>query len=407
MSSNETTLDKTTFAPAMLGSTPGVTLTFAALIYAFSIVLIDIAPFFVGIYVDRFSLSLSQAGIALTVDQAGGVLGAIAGFFLMPRIRWRALIVFASLVGTVANVLTAFASGYTELLFIRFCSGFGVVLVTTVSACILARAVSPDRMFGLGLAIAMGLSALAVVLLDWLRIHYGSAASLASGAFWMGLALLLSPFMSAHVGHIVQESSGQESAPSLDSTKTMGITALVALGLFGLSVNVVYGFVERVGLANGLDQSGVASALALGYIFSAGGSLIPTIFGAVGGRTRWIFLTTVVFLASLTGLYLANTVSLYTLAFACYASAWNMGLAYYMSLVSENDPEHHFTRAMYIVNVAMQSIGPAIAAVALVGAPLKIVFVIAPIPAIFAALLVGVISARHQSSDPINREPST
>ena len=105
---------------SLLGTSPGVTLTIAALIYAFSIVLIDIAPFFVGIYVDQFGLSLSQAGIVLTVDQAGGVLGAVVGFFMMPRTRWRVLIIAASLIGTLANLFTAFASTYSELLIVRF-----------------------------------------------------------------------------------------------------------------------------------------------------------------------------------------------------------------------------------------------------------------------------------------------
>lgn len=385
---------------SLLGTSPGVTLTIAALIYAFSIVLIDIAPFFVGIYVDQFGLSLSQAGIVLTVDQAGGVLGAVVGFFMMPRTRWRVLIIAASLIGTLANLFTAFASTYSELLIVRFFSGFGVVLATTVTACILARAASPDRMFGLGLAIAMGLSAVAVILLDWLRIQYGAAAGLASGAFWMGLALLLAPLLSAQVASVVQDEATAPDPNTQSRMKAMGITALIALGLFGLSVNVIYGFVERIGLANGLDQSGVASALALGYVFSAAGGLIPTVFGAVGGRLLWITVTTVVFLVSLTGLYLANTIPLYTLAFAAYASAWNMGLAYYMSLVSANDPSHHYTRAMYIVNVAMQSAGPAIAALALVDAPLEIVFVIAPLPSLLALVLVGGVFLRQHLASP-------
>ena len=50
-----------------LGSSPTLTLTLAALLYAFSIVLIDIAPFFIGIYVDFHGLSLPQAGFVQTI----------------------------------------------------------------------------------------------------------------------------------------------------------------------------------------------------------------------------------------------------------------------------------------------------------------------------------------------------
>jgi MFS family permease len=391
-----------------LGETPRITLAIAALLYAFSIVLIDIAPFFIGIYVDYLNLSLSQAGFVQTVDQAGGVLGAITGFFLMPRIIWRNIIIVASVVATAANVVTAMADSYAMLLAVRFVSGFGVVLVTTVSACILARSLMPDRVFGIGLAVAMILSAVAVWLLDWLRVDYGYAVSLGSGAIWLGAGLVLSFLLPRSIGGprdnadaVGAEAEGMDSL-ALDRSaldrSAMGRSALIALGLFGISVNVVYGYVERIGIANGLDQSGIASALALGYIFSALGSLVPTIFGAMGGRLKWIALTTIIFIATLYGLYAANTVALYTLAFAVYASVWNMGLTYYMSLIAENDPQHKYTRAMYIVNVAAQSVGPAIAASLLTGAPLTIIFVIAPVPALIAAVLIFTVARRTRNT---------
>jgi len=381
-----------------LGDQPTLTLGIAALLYAFSIVLIDIAPFFIGIYVDYLNLSLSQAGFVLTIDQAGGVLGAIVGFFLMPRIAWRKLIIVASIIATMANFVTAMVDSYMMLLVVRFVSGFGVVLITTVSACILARSLMPDRVFGIGLALAMTFSAVAVWVFDWLRVDYGYAASLGSGAIWLGAGILLAFLLPRSIGDPTESYDISGGGARASGSQVVGLAALIALGLFGISVNVIYGFVERIGLANGLDNSGVASALALGYVFSAFGSLIPTIFGAVGGRMKWIVLTTVVFFVSLCGLYSANTIALYTMAFAVYASAWNMGLAYYMSLTAENDPEQKFTRAMYIVNVAAQSVGPAIAAAVLAGAPLSIIFVIAPLPAMIAVALVLVFVSRSKKS---------
>jgi len=378
-----------------LGGSPLTTLALAALIYAISIILIDIAPFFIGMYVDALGLSLSQAGFVQTVDQAGGILGAIAGYFLMPRIAWRTLIIVASLIAVLANISTALVDTYYLLAVVRFVSGFGVVMITTVTACMLARAASPDRAFGIGLALGMSLSAVAIWLLDTLRAEYGFSASLGSGALWLTLGLILAFFIPVNIGG--RADASPKSPKEKSQTKAMGWAALAALFLFGLSVNVVYGYVERVGLANGLDQSGVTNALAFGYIFSAFGSTIPLIFGAVGGRLKWIAFTTLLLLGSLLALYMADSVSLYTVAFGLYASAWNMGLTYYMSLTAENDPEENLTRMMYIATVAAQSIGPAIAAVALTGASLSVIFVVAPGPAFVAAILVFVIASRGRN----------
>jgi hypothetical protein len=209
---------------------------------------------------------------------------------------------------------------------------------------------------------------------------------------------------------IPRELGGQSDKPNklnsftIDAhTKKMGWTGLIALFLFGVSVNVVYGYVERVGLSNGLDQVGITNALALGYIFAAFGSAIPLIFGAVGGRLKWIAFTTLLLFGSLAALYMSGSVLLYTVAFGVYTSTWSMGLAYYMSFTAENDPEEQFTRMMYIVTVAAQSIGPAIAAAALTEAPLSAVFVIAPGPALLAVILVVVVSAKTRKIPGVKR----
>lgn len=377
-----------------LGKSPFVTLSLAVTIYAISIILIDIAPFFIGMYVDALGLTLPQAGLVQTVDQAGGVLGAIVGYFLMPRIAWRTLVFLAATIAAIANALTATVDTFGLLIAVRFVSGFGVVLITTVTACMLARAASPDRAFGVGLALGMALSAVAIWLLDAIRVEFGLSVGLGSGAIWLSAGALLAMFLPGELAGRCDATADVPVKERIPNTIAMGRAALLALFLFGISVNVVYGFLERVGLGNGLESSGVANALALGYVLSVFGCLVPTVFGSVGGRMKWIALTTALFLASLTALYLARSVSIYTVAFGLYASAWNMGLAYYMSLVAANDPEERYTRMMYIATVAAQSIGPAIAAATLTGAPLSAVFVISPLPAVAAAVIVFVVSFR-------------
>lgn len=367
----------------------GRTLAIACLLYAFSLILIDIAPFFIGLYVDHLGLTLSQAGLVQTVDQAGGVLGAVAGFFLMPRANWRTVIVAASIVAAVGNAFTAAADGFFVLCAIRFVVGFGVVLITTVTSCVLAQAVVPVRAYGAGLALGMTLSAVAIWLLEGLRSHFGDAAALGSGALWLGLGAVLALLLPRSLNGPSEPVLPEEVPRMKGGGRNAGRIALVGLLLFGVSVNVIYAFIERIGLSNGLDQRAVANAMAFGYIFSAGGSLIPTLFGESGRHLRWIAITTMVFLASLLGIYGAHSTLLFTIAFAIYASAWCMGLAFYMSMTAENDPGHRYTRMIYIVNVAAQSVGPAIGTLVLTRASLSAVFLVTPLPALVAAFLVS------------------
>lgn len=367
----------------------GSALAISCVLYAFSLILIDIAPLFIGLYVDHLGIPLDKAGFVQSIDQAGGVLGAVVGFFLMPRMRWRSIIVAASLVAALGNAATAFAGGYVMLCVIRFVAGFGIVLITTVTACLLARAAVPVRAYGAGLALGMMLSAVAIWLLEGLRSEFGNAAALGSGALWLSLGTVLALLLPRTVGGSPDPVLPEEVPLMKGGARNAGRIALLGLLLFGVSVNVIYAFIERIGLANGLDQSSVANAMAFGYIFSAAGSLIPTLFGETGRHLRWIGITTIVFVGSLAGLYMARSTAIFTVAFAIYASAWCMGLAFYMSMTAENDPHQRYTRMIYIMNVAAQSLGPAIGTLVLAQASLSAVFLATPLPALVAAMLVS------------------
>ena len=380
-----------------LGEHPRTTLAIACTLYALSLILIDVAPFFVGMYVDSLRISLSQAGFVQTIDQAGGVVGAVLGFILMPRAPWRSLILGASIVATIANAVTGLADSYLMLCLIRFASGLSVVLLTTVCACIMARATVPDRAFGAGMAISLLLSAAAIWLLDALRAHIGHGAALSSGALWIGAAMLLSLLLPADL----RDGTGDPGISDREGTRldtiAFGKIALVGLLLFAVGANIVSGFTERVGLANGLTSAEVANAAAFSYILSIVAVLIPTIVGVAGGRLKWIALTTLLFFGAIWALYDSTTVFSYTIAFAAYLSAWGLGLTYYMSLVADNDPDEKFTRMIYIMNVAAQAIGPAISAMLVAKGSLSIVLLVAPFPAAAAFAMIAIFAARRPS----------
>lgn len=373
-----------------LGDSPRQTLVIAGLLYSFSLILINIAPFLVGMYVDHFQVSLGAAGVVQTVDQAGGLLGAVVGFVLMPRFGWKGLVLIALLIAAVSNALTAAADSYAVLCAVRFLAGFGAMLITTVTACVLAQATVPLRAYSAGLAAGMLLSAAAVWLLDALRIAYGDPIALGSGALWLGFGGLLALFLPRRLSGPVNPHGEAVTPRARRCPQTVGKTSLIVLLLFSVSINVIYVFIEHFGFANGLARGDATNALALGLLFAAAGSLIPTMFGVAGGHLKWISMTTLIFFGSLVGIYSAQTTVLFALAFGVCASAWCMGLAYYMSLIAENDPERRYTRMIYIVNAAAQSIGPAIGVLVLSRATPPAVFAVPPVPALLAVLLVAI-----------------
>lgn len=190
------------------------------------------------------------------------------GFILMPRVDWRSMMFWSALCATLANALTGFAGGYLALCLLRFVAGFSVVLLTTVSACILARAAVPDRAFGAGMALSMVLSAAAIWILDLLRTHVGYQASLSSGALWLGVGVFLTLLLPKGLRSGRRNADPAAGNERGSGTVAIGRAALVSLLLFAVGANVVSGFTERVGLENGLASSDVARASATSYVIA-------------------------------------------------------------------------------------------------------------------------------------------
>lgn len=375
------------------------TLLAGMLIYALSVVLISVSPIMAGLYADVLKLSNSEIGWILSIEQAGCVAGAIFAFWAAPRVSWKSLILFASLVALLANVFTGFVTSFASLAAIRLVSGVATNTITLIASCILARALNPDRAFGGGLFFACVINALSVWVLSSSREVLGYQLTIGSGALLFLASMMLVSLLPRQLG------GPNDSAPMLDTPNGayagMSVAparaGLAALVLFGVSLTIVWGFLERLGLENGLSNVQIEWAFGLGLLGSGLGTLAPALVGDAGNRVRMLFITTAVLLVALAITWWSRGLVMFTVAVSLLAGAWNMGLAYYMAQTSTNDPSGRYTRAIYIAIAASQSIGPAVAAVILGYASLGSVLIAAPVPAVVALILVIAVGRRRQS----------
>lgn len=371
----------------------------SALIYALSIVLISVSPLMAGFYADQLKLSMSEVGWVLSIEQAGCVLGALLAFWATPRMQWKALIIFASIIAILANALTGLMTEFTSLAVMRFVSGTASNMITLVASCLLARATQPDRAFGSGLLVSCVINGLWVWLLNTARQEFGYKTTIGSAALLFTASMLLAFVLPRSFGG---PRDTWRLDPQSDSRPTMSAwparAGLVGLVLFGISLTIVWGFLERLGSANGLSGNEVAWALGLGLLGSGLGALAPALLGDAGNRSRMLSITTLILFVALGLTWLSHGVVLFTVSVSLLAGAWNMGLAYYMAQTSTNDASGHYTRAIYIAIAASQSIGPGLAALLLGHFSLISVLVVSPIPAAIALALV--VAVARKSTQP-------
>lgn len=375
-----------------------LTLGASTLIYALSVILISVSPIMAGLYADVLKLSNSEVGWILSIEQAGGVGGAVFAFWATPRVRWKALVIGASLVALLANALTGFMTDFVSLAVTRLWSGLACNTITLVASCMLARASQPDRAFGAGLFSACVITGLWIWLLHVSRETLGYQATIGLGALLFVASMLLALVLPRTLG------GPGDAGPGLDTQTAVGETTHVAaaraglagLVLFGISLTIVWGFLERLGLANGLSNDEVSWAFGIGLLGSGLGALAPMLIGDAGNRVRMLSITTLLLFASLGFTWWARGVVMFTVAVSLLAGAWNMGLAYYMAHTSTNDASGRYTRAIYIAIAVSQSIGPALAALILGHARLGSVLVASPLPAFLALALVVVVGRRKK-----------
>lgn len=367
-----------------------LTMGAVTLIYALSVVLLGVSPIMAGLYADELKLSISEIGWILSIEQAGSVVGALFAFWATPRVRWKSLLIGASVVALLANALTGFMTDFVSLATMRLISGFTSNTITLVASCLLARASQPDRAFGGGLLAACVITGLWVWLLNTSRSIWGYQVTIGSGALLFVASLLLTLALSRRLGGPGDAGPGLDAQTDVRGTAnaTSALAGLAGLVLFGISLNIVWGFLERLGLAHGLSNDEVAWALGIGLLGSGLGALAPALIGDAGNRVRMLSITTLLLFASLGLTWWSSGVMMFTLAVSMLAGAWNMGLAYYMAQTSTNDVSGRFTRAIYIAIAASQSIGPGLAAVILDHASLTSVLVASPLPALLALALI-------------------
>lgn len=359
-------------------------------IYGAACALLGVTPVLAGIFADHFHLSLSEVAWLLSAEQTGGFVGSLVGYWLTSRTPWRRLIVAASLITAGANLLSGSMGGYSTLMLCRFVSGFGMVLTTMVAACVIARSEQTVRAFGAGLFLSVLSNVIQIWLTESTKARLGYSASLAAGAPFYILCAVAAFALPRTLGAEPQARQLIGATPELGKNR-LGATGVVGLVLFGISVNAVWGFVERIGRFNGLSSDAIAAGLELGTLGGLLGGLVPTILGSRVGVARMIAINTALYLAGYALLCCSFNSLTYSGAICLLMSTWTMGLVYYMALVSRNDPSGRQTRLMNAGTVFAQALGPLLSGMVLAWGTLSKIGYLAAGPAILALALVVVV----------------
>jgi hypothetical protein len=225
------------------------------------------APLMVGIYVDELGLSLIAAGGLLTLEL---VALAFATFDtrLFSRLPIRRVALSAAIVAAVANYMTFLEQSLEVLVLCRLIAGAAAGILYRVMTIAVAESNHREVLYGVVVAVASLVCAIALGLLSFLatKVLNGAPFLVQAGLFAILLPLLFG------------FGSGAVSAPRLAvQVIPHGVRWLVCGNLLlWLSVGAFWSVAERLAVSHNISKDLMYLAFSMSSVASIGGAVLAT-----------------------------------------------------------------------------------------------------------------------------------
>jgi predicted MFS family arabinose efflux permease len=317
-----------------------------------------IQPMLVGAMVDTLGFSEPRAGVVIVGEMTGFTLASLAASLVLHIWNRRAIAVAGITLVFLCNLLASTATEFTPLLAYRAIAGMGSGFLLSSFNATAAATREPERIYGLGFGLFLGVGALFLVVVPDVIIEAGLKGTyLAVAALCVPVLAITVLWLPRYTPQVKRQIDG---AP--EKTRIGVLMFLANILVLYVGHQAIWAYQERMGVAIGLDISTVGLILGIALATGFLGAWIAWGFGVRFGRT----ITQVVSLSIsiLAALLLVYGGSLFTYAAASILIplSWYYGLPYMIGIAAWLDPSGRAVTvggAMWPIGSAL---GPAIAA---------------------------------------------
>ena len=322
-----------------------------------------VQPGLVGGLVEAGGLGASEAGLIVSAEMLGM---AVASLLLTIRLRlpWKPILVTAALAMAAGNLACMAASAFPVLVAARLLAGVGSGGFVALSFVALGRADDQDRAYGFYISWCLLYGAIGLFGLPRL-VEAGGLGPVF--AIFAVLPLAALPFASAMARSSDVAASDSVSTDGRDVTPLAPIAGLGAVFAYFLAQGSVWAFLDRFGIAGGLEYSDVGNALAICSIAGIAGAVLATWQGPRWGRRTPLAFGVIVSVASLLLMGGRQQVLGFTILASLFNAAWNYVHPYLLASMAAWDRSGRivlWTAALQTFGLAA---GPALGAAVLTG----------------------------------------
>lgn len=282
--------------------------------------------------VDGLGYSEGDAGRVGSMNIYGAALGALGAVALVGRIRWRAFAAFALVALMAIDVASLFVVRPGALMALRFVHGTVGGSLVGVAYAVFARTRSPDRVFGMLLAVQFGLGGLGVMVLPRLVPVYGHGVLFGTLIAFSFLALLMLPFLDRYP-------AGRIARPAASGGIRKGLLAATVVALFLFQAGNMALLVYMIPMARhfGLGTEHASTVLGVATWIGIAGCLAVVVFGTRYGRAWPLAIATVLTAVSLVAFHWSGVAGVFLLANCVSSIMWSFVVSYVLGMCAEFD----------------------------------------------------------------------
>ncbi|MFJ4375485.1 MFS transporter [Pseudomonas japonica] len=303
----------------------------------------------------QWQLAPSQIGDLFSAELGAMSLATLPAFYWLKRVDWRRAALLAGVAFIAANLLSIWASGYSTLLALRFCSALagGSLMIVCLSSA--ASTANPSRVYGLWVMGQLVVGAIGLSVLPRLFEHYGLAACYLLLAVLMALFLPLARYFPQ--GAPVAAQAG-EAAPLARGKVALGILGILA---FYISLSGVWTFIGAISAGAGISAEASGEVLAIATVMGIVGAGCASLIGDRLPRGLLLLLGYGLMIGSLLLLLGQPPLARLALAALAFKFTWTFILPLILACLADLDRSGKLMNASNLVIGGGLAIGPAIA----------------------------------------------
>lgn len=336
--------------------------TLISAIYPVGPAAIILMPLIVGGLIDSYGFSDQQAGAVATAEGLGLVLGLLTAALWVRSVGWRSALLAGLAIYAGLNFGSPLIEGHTGIVVLRALSGFvgGGVFAIVVAA--LGDNREPDRAFGIAQAVqGLVMGALFV----WAPALMSDAGINSLFYLMAFLALIAMLFLPRFPRYGIVD-AGLDTRGNTNDASHLAPIALYA-GLFGgfayyLAVFGFWGFIERMGVQAGLEETTIGYALGVSQLAAIFGALLAAAAAQKFGRVIPMLIALIGQLWVLWVLVGQFSAWAFYAGACLYQGLYVMATAYQLGVIAQLDSKGKFIVVMTALQGLGAALGPSIAA---------------------------------------------